>query len=109
MAVAKTPVKAKAKKAPLPEWKTPEAEALMKKRTVAFLAKHGTSEVIADLQVLLALSTKLTGYRRPCQLISAYRPPEPEPEEEEEEESEDEEGEDEESEDEESEEEEDEE
>lgn len=104
MAVAKTPVKAK--KAPLPEWKTPEAEAMMKKRTATFLAKHGTSEVIADLQVLLALSTKLTGYRRPCQLISAYRPPEPEPEEEEEE---DEEAEDEESEDEETEEEEDEE
>lgn len=79
---------------------------MMKKRTATFLAKHGTSEVIADLQVLLALSTKLTGYRRPCQLISAYRPPEPEPEEEEEE---DEEAEDEESEDEETEEEEDEE
>ena len=104
MAVAKTPVKAK--KAPLPEWKTPEAEAMMKKRTATFLAKHGTSEVIADLQVLLALSTKLTGYRRPCQLISAYRPPEPEPEDEE---AEDEEAEDEESEDEETEEEEDEE
>jgi ABC-type Zn2+ transport system substrate-binding protein/surface adhesin len=98
VAVAKTPVKAKAKKAPLPEWKTPEAEALMKKRTATFLAKHGTSEVIADLQVLLALSTKLTGYRRPCQLISAYKAPEPEPEEEEEdEEAEDEESEDEES------------
>jgi len=58
----------------------------MKRRTEAFLAKHGTSEVIADLQVLLQLSTKLTGYRRPCQLISAYKAPEPEPEEEEEDE-----------------------
>lgn len=86
MAVAKTPVKTAKAKKPLPEWKTPEAEALMKRRTEAFLAKHGTSEVIADLQVLLQLSTKLTGYRRPCQLISAYKAPEPEPEEEEEDE-----------------------
>ena len=83
MALAKTPVKAKKAKRPLPEWKTPEAEALMKRRTETFLAKHGTSEVIVDLQVLLQLSTKLTGYRRPCQLITAYTPPEPEPEEEE--------------------------
>lgn len=74
---------AKAKKVVLPDWQTPEAEALMKKRTNAFLAKHGTSEVVADLQVLLQLSTKLTGYRRPCQLISAYKAPEPEVEEEE--------------------------
>ncbi len=87
MAAVKTAVKAK--KAPLPEWKTPEAEALMKKRTVAFLAKHGTSEVVADLQVLLGLSTKLTGYRRPCQLITAYKAPEPEPDEDEETEDED--------------------
>lgn len=82
MAAVKAAVKAK--KAPLPEWKTPEAEALMKKRTVAFLTKHGTSEVVADLQVLLGLSTKLTGYRRPCQLITAYKAPEPEPDEDEE-------------------------
>ncbi len=74
----------KTKAAPLPEWKTPEAEKLMKRRTDAFLAKHGTSEVIADLQVLLKLSTKLTGYRRPCQLIGAYKAPEPEVEEDEE-------------------------
>jgi hypothetical protein len=88
VAVAKAAVKtAKAKKR-LPEWKTPEAEALMKRRTEAFLVKHGTSEVIADLQVLLQLSTKLTGYRRPCQLISAYKAPEPEPEEEEDEDEE---------------------
>lgn len=79
----KTP--AKAKKASLPEWKSPEAEAMMKRRTNAFLAKHGTSEVVADLQVLLQLSTKLTGYRRPCQMISAYKAPEPEVEDEEEE------------------------
>lgn len=84
MAVAKA---VKAKK-PLPEWKTPEAEALMKRRTESFLAKHGTSEVIVDLQTLLQLSTKLTGYRRPCQLISAYKAPEPEVEEEAEEEAE---------------------
>ena len=83
------------KKRPLPEWKTPEAEKLMKRRTEAFLAKHGTSEVVADLQVLLQLSTKLTGYRRPCQLITAYTPPEPEPEEDEDEEAEEEEAEDE--------------
>jgi hypothetical protein len=82
VAAVKAAVKAKA---PLPEWKTPEAEALMKKRTVAFLAKHGTSEVVADLKVLLGLSTKLTGYRRPCQLITAYKAPEPEPDEDEEE------------------------
>lgn len=88
MAATKTAEKPKKAKRPLPEWKTPEAEALMKRRTETFLAKHGTSEVIADLQVLLQLSTKLTGYRRPCQLISAYRPPEPEPEEEEEDEDE---------------------
>jgi len=86
VAVAKTAVKTAKAKKPLPEWKTPEAEALMKRRTEAFLVKHGTSEVIADLQVLLQLSTKLTGYRRPCQLISAYKAPEPEPEEEEEDE-----------------------
>jgi len=106
VAVAKTAVKTAKAKRPLPEWKTPEAEALMKRRTEAFLAKQGTSEVIADLQVLLQLSTKLTGYRRPCQLISAYKAPEPEPEEEEEEEDEEAEDEDEESEDEEAEEEE---
>jgi len=76
---------AKKKAAPLPEWKSPEAEAMMKRRTNAFLAKHGTSEVVADLQVLLQLSTKLTGYRRPCQMISAYKAPEPEVEEDEEE------------------------
>ena len=64
-----------AKKAPLPEWQTDEAEAMMKRRTAAFLTKHGASEVVADLQVLLQLSTKLTGYRRPCQLIVAYKPP----------------------------------
>jgi hypothetical protein len=81
--------KAKAKKpTPLPEWQSPEAEAMMKKRTASFLAKHGTSEVVADLQVLLQLSTKLTGYRRPCQIISAYKAPEPEPEDEEAEEAE---------------------
>jgi len=89
VAVAKTAVKAK--KAPLPEWKSTEAEALMKKRTTAFLAKHGTTDVVADLQVLLQLSTKLTGYRRPCQLISAYKAPEPEPEEDDEDEEADEE------------------
>lgn len=89
MAVAKTPVKARK---PLPKWKTPEAEALIKRRTEAFLVKHGTSDMVVDLQVLLKLSTKLTGYRRPCQLIAAYSPPEPEPEEaEEEDETEDEE------------------
>lgn len=83
---AKTATKTAAKKkAPLPEWKTPEAEAMMKRRTNAFLAKHGTSEVVADLQVLLQLSTKLTGYRRPCQMIGAYKAPEPEVEEDEEE------------------------
>lgn len=58
----------------------------MKRRTQAFLDKHGASDVIVDLQTLLQLSTKLTGYRRPCQLITAYRPPEPEPEEDEEDE-----------------------
>jgi hypothetical protein len=87
-AKTKPPVKA-AKKAPLPEWKSDEAERLMKRRTAAFLAKHGSTDVVADLQTLLVLSTKLTGYRRPCQLITAYKPePEEEPEEEEEEETE---------------------
>lgn len=91
MAQAKTkaPVKAAVKKAPLPEWKSDEAERMMKRRTANFLAKHGNSEVVADLQTLLVLSTKLTGYRRPCQLITAYKPePEEEPEEEEAEEAE---------------------
>jgi hypothetical protein len=75
---------AKKKPAPLPEWKSPEAEALMKRRTNQFLAKHGNTDVIVDLQVLLQLSTKLTGYRRPCQMITAFTPePEEEPEEEE--------------------------
>lgn len=73
------------KKVPLPEWKTPEAERMMKRRTEAFLAKHGTSDVVADLQVLLNLSTKLTGYRRPAQMICAYKAPEPELEDEDEE------------------------
>jgi hypothetical protein len=70
----------KKKAAPLPEWKSPEAEAMMKRRTNAFLAKHGTSEAVADLQVLLTLSTKLTGYRRPAQMITAFRPVEAEEE-----------------------------
>jgi hypothetical protein len=92
-AKTKAPVKA-AKKAPLPEWKSDEAERMMKRRTAAFLAKHGSSDVVADLQTLLVLSTKLTGYRRPCQLITSYKPePEEEPEEEEEEETEEEEAE----------------
>jgi cobalamin biosynthesis protein CobT len=88
-AKTKAPVKAAVKKAPLPEWKSDEAERMMKRRTINFLAKHGNSEVVADLQTLLLLSTKLTGYRRPCQLITAYKPePEEEPEEEEAEEEE---------------------
>jgi hypothetical protein len=74
-------VKTAKKAAPLPEWKSPEAETLMKRRTNAFMAKHGTSEAFADLQVLLTLSTKLTGYRRPAQMICAYKAPEPETEE----------------------------
>jgi hypothetical protein len=86
VAAVKTATKPKAaakKAAPLPEWKTEDAEKLMKRRTAQFLAKHGTTDVVADLQALLTLSTKLTGYRRPCQLITAYKAPEPEPEEEE--------------------------
>jgi len=83
----KTAPAVKAKR-PLPAWKSDEAEALMKKRTKAFLEKHGESEVIVDLQKLLKLSTKLTGYRRPCQLISTYTPPEPEVEDEEDEDEE---------------------
>jgi hypothetical protein len=74
----------KKKAAPLPEWKSTEAEAMMKRRTNAFMAKHGTTEAFADLQVLLTLSTKLTGYRRPAQMICAYKAPEPEVEEEDE-------------------------
>ena len=81
VAAVKTAKKA-AQKAPLPEWQSDEAEAMMKRRTATFLAKHGTSDVVADLQVLLTLATKLTGYRRPCQLIVAYKPPVAETEEE---------------------------
>lgn len=81
MAEVKTkPKNGKVAKKPLPEWKTPEAEALMKRRTNAFLAKHGSTDVLADLQVLLTLSTKLTGYRRPCQMITAFKPEPPEEE-----------------------------
>jgi hypothetical protein len=78
VAVKTAPNKKKA--APLPEWKSPEAETMMKRRTNAFLAKHGTSEVMTDLQELLVLSQKLTGYRRPAQMIVAFRPVEAEEE-----------------------------
>lgn len=88
---AKSNGKVKTKTAQLPEWKSEEAEKMMKKRTNAFLAKHGGSEVVADLQVLLELSTKLTGYRRPCQQISKFRPVEAEEEAEDTEDEEDEE------------------
>lgn len=77
---AKSNGKVKSKTAALPEWKSDEAEKLMKKRTAAFLAKHGGSEVVVDLQVLLELSTKLTGYRRPCQMITKFKPVEAEEE-----------------------------
>lgn len=77
---AKTNGKVKAKTVQLPEWQSEEAEKLMKRRTNAFLAKHGSTDVLADLQVLLQLSTKLTGYRRPCQMITAFKPVEAEEE-----------------------------
>jgi hypothetical protein len=68
------------KKVALPDWKSDEAKALMKKRTKAFLAKFGDSEVMPALQELLTLSTKLTGYRQPCQELRKFKPAEPEAE-----------------------------
>lgn len=91
----KTKTKAKSngkvKAVQLPEWKSDEAKKMMKRKTAAFLTKHGSTEVVADLQTLLELSAKLTGYRTVCQTITKFKPVEAEEEAADTEESEDEE------------------